>query len=301
MEQNQIKDERTINFEELMNILKNKTSDEISALKVKGYKDDAALQNSMTTCDTFHVLSMILSGALVLGGIAGLGSLSWSLMSQSKHVFDTVAAATAARDFTIVALAFGGAAGFVATGAAIWKSLPIFAVVNGLLDCIMVAPFERSIDKKKARNKEQHQKNLQRINILQENIKSIEEIRENFKYMIHSSLKDKRFTQAEVELIYKYLTPKNINAVIYLLYHDDLASLERMAPYEIDSLSLSLSRKIATVKEYSFELQKTSSEPSKTSENKRNRRVERLHTYPYDDMIEKHDDFYEERRKASRR
>jgi len=295
-----LSDEQRLNFEDLLDKLKEKIITDIETLKTQNKKLNKSLNHSISIYKSLENVSLITAICQALC-ILGLGGLTGYFGYQSYLAANNFSLTTALSE-TLTMLWLVPAVGSIAIiGVSMNQFSSINSAISKLLDTIITIPYEKRLKQKKSRTASKTEKNSLNISYLESTSQSIEEIRNNFKYLIHSSLKDKTFTEKEVALIYKYLTSTNISALIYLLYHDNISDIKRMTVEEKEALTQKLKQKINAVRDYSDKLQTEQVEKNnQVQENVRNRRVERLHTYPYDSLIETQDNNYESERKKSR-
>jgi len=272
--------EETFTFDEFIKQLKFKVINDINNQRITCKKIDDSLQKNETTYKHLSYIPDIVGifEILTMLSIVGLGLF---LGYQSYLIPNTISLLTFTDKFSSFMLLLLSITCFTTTSIIGYNFTNINKTISHVLDKLIVNPLKKHLSKKNKILENNLETSTQKLSILQETLKNLTETRDDFKYMIHSSLKDKSFSQNEVNLIYQQLTPSNINALIYLLYHDDLPTIQSMSPLEKEKLSENLKLRISKVKEYSEQLKAN----AHSQENARMHRVERFHTYPYDDMI----------------
>jgi len=290
------KENISFNFEGLLYFLKQKYETEIGQLRGAISENEISLRKSEKNYEKLKVLDYVskgLSGAFVFG-IFLLSFLTFKVCHDSYY---SLMNDIASRNFLNIIL-FSAGTGIGIGGVASAKNFENIANgINSFFDKIIVNPTARSLDRKKAKTKYNNSEYNEEIAYNEHMLKEIEEMRENFKYLIHSSLKNKTFTEKEANQIYKLLEYNDIVSVIYYLYHDDLKTLKKMDDQKERKIAEKLRARIEMVKEYNEQIQLEQKKKKESEEPVRNRRIERLHTYPYDDMIKNYDDVFQNHRR----
>lgn len=274
-----------LNFDDLIDFLKNKVTAELTTQETKkNFQERTIKINNIIY--KFIGQTKNVSLFITMGIVLGLFLIGGGAVFQSYEIFHSLKIAADIRKLTSIILFFSGLASAGLGITSIYNFRSIFNVVGTVFDAIIVYPLAKIFSK--SNNKANHKiyNYSHKISYLKETLKSLDKMKDNFKYLIHSSLKDKIFTQKDAELIYKHLTSNNIPALIHLLYHDKISDIKYLSVEEKQQLSMNLEQRIQTIKNYVEEAQnETLQSDNQSIDNKRHRRVERLHTYQHDNMI----------------
>lgn len=274
-----------MNFNDLINFLKNKVTAELTTQETKKKSKERTIKINnfiykfigQTNNVSLFITMGIVLGLFLIGGVA---------VFQSYAIFHSLKIANDIRKLTSIILFFSGLASAGLGITSIYNFGSIFNVISTIFDFVIVNPLEKIISKSNNKSNHKIYNYSHKISYLKETLKSLDKMEDNFKYLIHSSLKDKIFTQKDAELIYKHLTSNNIPALIHLLYHDKISDIKYLSVEEKQQLSMNLEQRIQTIKNYVEEAQnETLQSDNQSIDNKRHRRVERLHTYQHDNMI----------------
>lgn len=272
-------------FDALINELKTKVTQELIRRETKITTQEIKIKVNnflYKLLGGFNIISIILSLSIVFG----LFGSAVFLLLKSYDVFHTFSLAADVRELSSVLLFISGIGSTGLGVASICNFMPIFEGVCSFFDIVIIRPFEKIINRSKDKSLYRIKKLGIDISYLNETLKSLSTMQDNFKYLIHSQYKDKLFTSKDVNLLYKHLTSSNISALIHLLYHNKIKDIKRLSVEEKEKLSLELAQKVAEVKNYAEQLQKTNNtNNNQPSNNQRHRRMERFHTYPHDDML----------------
>lgn len=274
-----------MNFNDLIAFLKNKLTTELTTQKSKKNSKERSIKLKNNIYKFLGQTSNI-SIFITMGIVLGLFLIGGGAVFQSYKIFHSLKIVSDVRKLTSIILFFSGLASASLGIVSIYNLGSIYNSICSIYDAIIVNPLEKIISK--SNNKANHKiyNYSHKISYLKETIKSLNKMEDNFQYLIHSSLKDKLFTQKDAELIYKHLTSNNVPALIHLLYHDRISDIKYLSVEEKQQLSMKLEQRIQTVKKFAEETQTEAFQTNNQSiDNKRHRRVERLHTYQHDNMI----------------
>lgn len=277
-----INNQKYFEFEGLINALKTKVTQEIIRQETK--KSSQELKIKVINffhklLENFNIISLILT----LGLVFGLFGTSVFLFLKSYDVFHMLSLAVNSRELSSVLLFISG---IVSSGlgiASICKFESIFDGIYSFFETTIIRPLDKIFTRSKNKSTQRIKETGIDISYLNETLKSLTEMQENFKYLIHSKLKNKLFTSKDINLLYKHLTSSNISALIHLLYHDKRKDIRKMTVEEKEQLAYELDKKITTVKEYAEQL--SVAQVSQSDDNVRHRRMDRLHKYPHDDLL----------------
>jgi len=275
-------DQQLYDFEELIDYLNNKVTKEI-------YKQEKSKKNKEKKIKTNIFLSKFFGNEgiaaliTILTLILGLFSISGILLIKSYDVFHTISLVKKTRELASVLLALSSATtSFLGIGC-LFNFNNIFESLSFFYKNVIINPLENILENACEKGNEQINQHNQKITELNNIIKKLTIMKDDFKYLIHSSLKDKVFTKKEVEIIYKHLSTDNISALIYLLYHDRISDIKKLSSREKQQLASKLEEKIKEVRTYAENIQLTTN--NNLNNNQHRRRMERFHTYPHDNMI----------------
>lgn len=214
--------------------------------------------------------------------IVTLFGLGGFLLIKSYNVFHTLSLATNARELSSVLLFISSATSSILGLGCVFNFSRMFDALASFYKYVIVDPLKNALTNSREKNHQKIKQHRQKISDLKNTLISLETMQENFKYLIHSSLKDKLFSEKDIDLLYKNLTSNNITSLIHLIYHGGKQEIKRLSKEEHEKLTTELEQRINIVKKHAQEI----AEKSKIENpNQRRRRMERFHTYPYDDKL----------------
>ncbi len=278
MEKKEIK---TYTFQEMIKILEKRLTNDLSRLTNENDKKEKYLKNRNTNnaYGASYIISLIFT-TLLIAGFAGLtiGSTYQSYLSITTNSLTNPTNEAIVKCFLWLISAIGsGLTGVACT----YKSRDIFKSLCTFLEKIIVGTDEVVIERSKNRAIKTIEKNHENLPVIQNKLRSLEEAIEEFKYLIPKELHKKTFTENDIDLLYCNMSGTNLPALLYLLYNDKNDSITQMTPFETENLTAELKFKIQQVKAHINE--KQAKIPN--NEEKRHRRMERIHGYPSEEMM----------------
>lgn len=222
--------EQSLNFYKLIEELNKKIADKLVSLDVeqeKNTKNNKLLEKISKLVGYFPSVTyhFMLIGTLLLGAVScGL------LINESFQMFNSFNRLGMLTDLNQLGISCIAVSGMAILGGAGYLSSQIYKQQNAIYDYLgnVKDQIQNKIFKRKSRNKNGSKINDITINRNEKFLEKTKDADECYNYMILSTLKTKKFSMEDVDIIYELLKYHDISTLIYLLYNDRLDMFKSM-------------------------------------------------------------------------
>ena len=279
--QNNTNNQQLFDFNEIINYLTNKINNEVytkeksKKRKEKNIKINIVLSKFFGNEDVFALITILIL-------IIGLFSLGVFFLIKSYEIFHALSLVKDARELSSTLMFISSATSSCLGFGCLFNFANILEALSSFYKTFIIEPIGNALENSREKNYRRIKLKQKKINELDKILKKLTNMKDDFKYMVNSSLKDKLFTKQDVEFLYKHLNSYNIVALIHLLYHNGEKEINLLSFEEQIKLNNELERRIDTVKRYARDIEERQ---KNENTNHRHKRMERFHAYPYDEKL----------------